>query len=130
MKKFLLPGIILTVLLLLGGSFLFSKNSSDPSSNQPSTPPFPSSHEYFWGDGCPHCENVAKFFETWNKKDAVAVDKKEVWSNKENNNLMLARAKYCGIKPSDLGVPFLFTPEGKCLSGDELIIEYFKSLEI
>lgn len=125
MKKAIIGGIIVTILILLGGSYFLSKNSSSP---QQTSLPLPTSVEYFWGDGCPHCANVAKFFETWDGKDKIAIDKKEVWSNKENQTLMLARAKSCGIKPSDLGVPFLYTPDGKCISGDALIIEYFKSL--
>lgn len=123
MKKF--PVIIgaITLLLIVGRAFLFSRPQS-----QTSNTPLPTSYEYFWGDGCPHCANVQAFFDSWDKKDKVSIDKKEVWSNAANARLMQERVKYCGISPSGMGVPFLFTPDGKCLSGDTSIIDFFKSL--
>ena len=73
---------------------------------------------YFWGDGCPHCANVQAFFDTWEKKDQISLTKLEVWNNRDNASLMAERAKSCNINPSGMGVPFLVTPEGKCLTGD------------
>lgn len=114
---------IIALALIAGGVFLLS--SSKPSAVEP----LPTVHEYFWGDGCPHCAIVAEFLETWPDKDKIAIEKKEVWSNQMNYLLMQKRAQYCKINKNDLGVPLLFTPEGKCLIGDQPIIDYFKSLK-
>jgi len=124
-KKFpFIAGVItLAIAIIVGGVFLFSKNSSQDSGFQP-----PDSYEYYWGDGCPHCTNVQAFFDTWDKKDQIDILKLEVWSNPANARLMRERAKNCEINPSGMGVPFLVTPEGKCLTGDESIIDHFKSL--
>ena len=65
---------------------------------------------------------------TWEKKNQTDIVKLEVWSNPANARLMRERAKTCGLDTSQLGVPFLVTPEGKCLTGAESIIELFKSL--
>ena len=43
---------------------------------------------------------------------------------------MTERAKICEIKSSEMGVPFLVTPEGKCFAGDQSIIEHFKNLSL
>ena len=123
MKKIPIIIGVITLLLIVGGAFLFPRPQTQDSTFQ-----LPSSYEYFWGDGCPHCANVQAFFDSWDKKDKVSIEKKEVWNNATNARLMQERAKYCGISPSGMGVPFLFTPEGKCLPGDTSIIDFFKSL--
>ncbi len=126
MKRFFLPGtIILTILAIIGGVFFFSKPQ-----NQTSNLQLPTSYEYYWGDGCPHCAVVEEFLNSWENKDKVQIDKKETWNNRENANLLNQRAKSCSIRPSEVGVPFLFTPDGKCITGDTPIIDYFKSLEL
>lgn len=85
---------------------------------------------YFWGNGCPHCAVVNDFFDSWEGKDKVKVNKYEVWYNKENQELMTQKAEsVCNIPQNKLAVPLLITPEGKCLNGDESIIKYYKSLE-
>ncbi|MEK7550938.1 MAG: hypothetical protein AAB535_04120 [Patescibacteria group bacterium] len=122
-NKFGLVVAGITLLIILGGVFLFSG-----SQNQTANTPLPTYYEYFWGDGCPHCANVQAFFNTWEKKDQIDINKLEVWNNAANARLMQKRAKYCNISPSGMGVPFLFTPEGKCLTGDGPIINLFKSL--
>ncbi len=126
MKKLFVPFLLgVTLIIIVGGVFLFSNKKGEPE-----TSPLPSSYEYFWGDGCPHCANVEEFFSTWEGRDKVAIDKKEVWSNRNNALLMRNRAVYCKLPLDTLGVPFLFTPEGKCINGDEAIIEFFKGLEL
>jgi thiol-disulfide isomerase/thioredoxin len=115
--------IVVIVLLLGGGAFLVTKDSSKP---VPS--PEPNTYEYFWGDGCPHCKIVADFFESWENKDKIKINKLEVWNNTKNASLMNERAKICNIARTEMGVPFMVTPDGTCLSGDQPIIDHFKSL--
>lgn len=123
MKKIPLITGVITLIVIIGGVLLFSNQGQTPTSPFP-----PSSYEYFWGDGCPHCANVQAFFDTWEKKDQVDINKLEVWNSPQNARLMKQRAKDCNISPKGMGVPFLVTPDGKCLSGDTDIIDLFKSL--
>ena len=123
MKRFGLIAIVATLIILAGGVYLFSRGSTSPA-----VAPV-SGYEYFWGNGCPNCETVEKFFETWEGRDKVAIEKKEVWYNKTNAGLMAARGQTCGIPRSELGVPFLVTPEEKCLIGSVDIINLFTEME-
>lgn len=123
MKKFTIIAVVLTLVIVVGGVFLASKGASPNKSY-----PLPTILTYYWGDGCPHCKIVADFMSSWNKKDTVKIDKKEVWNNAANANELRARYTYCNVPQSQMGVPLLFTPDGKCYSGDTPIIDYLKSL--
>lgn len=127
MKRFpLLVGIAL-ILIIIGGVFLFSRN---PTNNSEAAPPtLPDSYEYYWGEGCPHCKNVEKFLNTWENRDKIQVDKKEVYKNQDNIDLFRSRVEYCKLPNNRVGVPFLFTPEGKCFVGDTPIINLFEQIE-
>lgn len=86
---------------------------------------------YFWGNGCPHCAVVNDFFESWEGKDKVSLQKYEVWYNDGNAELMAQKAEeICKLTPNELAVPLMILPDGQCLKGDEPIIEYYKSLEL
>lgn len=117
--------IIVTILILVGGAFLVTKDNSKPIPS-----PEPNTYEYFWGDGCPHCKIVADFMETWSGKDKIKINKLEVWNNTKNAEVMAERAKVCNIPRTELGVPFMVTPDGKCLTGDQPIIDHFKKLDL
>lgn len=99
------------------------------------TYPLPSNLEYYWGNGCPHCKKVEEFLSSWDPPIGEAgkknkIDKKEVWNNEANAQELKARYEYCKItNPSEMGIPLLFTPEGKCYSGDTPIIDYLKNLK-
>ncbi|MEJ2441639.1 MAG: hypothetical protein P8Y06_01815 [Patescibacteria group bacterium] len=125
MKRFPLIIAVMTVLVILLGIFLFSRKPSGESVASP----LPSNYEYFWGEGCPHCANVAEFLNSWENANRVEIEKKEVYENQENAKLLLTRAQSCNLPNNQVGVPFLFTPEGKCLVGDSPIISFFKQLE-
>ena len=125
MKKLITFGII-TVALLAGGIAFLSRGETTPQVQSQNT----TAYEYFWGEGCTHCQKVAEFFDTWDKKDKVVIDKKEVFGNQINQLLLTKRAKSCNINQNEIGVPFLYTPDGKCLTGDQPIIEYFQNLSL
>lgn len=127
MKKITIIAVILTLIIIVGGVFLVSRGQS---SNNTNNYPLPADLTYYWGNGCPHCKIVADFLSTWDKKDTVKVDKKEVWSSVANANELKARYKYCKVPQSQMGVPLLFTPDGKCYSGDTEIINYLKNIEL
>ncbi|MFZ3301606.1 MAG: hypothetical protein WA152_02765 [Microgenomates group bacterium] len=113
--------IVATILIMFGGAYIFSK---------PVEIPELSGYEYYWGDGCPHCKIVDEFFSTWSGKDKINIKKLEVWNNTKNAELMAERAKNCNIVRTEMGVPLLVTPEGKCFIGDQPIIEHYKSLNL
>lgn len=123
MNKFGIIAAAATFLIIIGGVFIMGRpqKSAVPS-------PEPGTYEYFWGDGCPHCAVVDEFVKTWEKKDSINIKKMEVWYNRENAQIMADRAAKCGIKKEGMGVPLLYTPNGKCLTGDGPIIELYKSL--
>lgn len=127
MKKSFILVLAATVLIFIAGILLVSKGGGN---NTNGSYPTPTNLTYYWGNGCPHCAKVEEFLKTWEKKDQVKIDKKEVWYNKVNAKELQARYQTCGIaNPNEMGVPLLFTPEGKCFSGDTPIIDYFKSLK-
>lgn len=83
-----------------------------------------SSTIYFYGEECPHCKDVLAFFDKndiYNKVDFV---KKEVWHNKKNGEELRTAALKCGMNPSNIGVPFVFS-EGKCYMGGPDVINFF-----
>lgn len=126
MNKFGILVIAITVLILGSGIFMATR------------PPKPqelpaydlSKYLYFWGNGCPHCKNVADFENTWENKDKLEIQKYEVWYDSKNQALMTKLAnEVCGINPKGMAVPLLIKPDKQCLQGDTPIIEYYKSLK-
>ena len=120
-NKFPLIIGLITLVIVIGGAVLLTKN-------QPQKLSLPENYEYFWKDGCPHCENVAKFLETWDRRDQVKIDKFDIATDRQSQDRMVERATYCKLNTTQLGVPLLFTPDGKCFEGDEPIIEFLKKL--
>lgn len=114
---------IFTVLLFVGGIFLFTKNEG---SEQPASTEI---HEYFWSITCSHCKTVSEFMEGREGKERIQIEKFEVSGSVQNKNLFLQRGQFCKIPQNQLGVPLLITPEGKCLNGDRPIIDYFEDME-
>jgi glutaredoxin len=124
MRKFLLPIVIVfaTILLIAGGVMMFSKKEKQALG-------LPTTYEYYWSTTCPHCAQVQEFLDSWEGKDKLSLDEKEI-GDFANSTLLIKRASYCNIPIETVGVPFLFTPEGQCLVGDEPIIEFFKGLSL
>ena len=79
----------------------------------------------FYGDGCPHCAVVEQHLEQNQIGNKVRFERKEVYLHPNNAKELKTKAKECGIPEDDIGVPFLWH-EGKCLIGDQPIIEFFK----
>lgn len=79
----------------------------------------------YYGDTCPHCLIVNKFLEENKIQEKFSFEHLEVYKNKNNARLLSESAKKCGIDENQIGVPFLWS-EGKCLVGDENIINFFK----
>lgn len=70
----------------------------------------------FWGDGCPHCKNLAQFFDL-NKselKDKMNLYTFEVWKDSTNLKFMKDFGKFLGETPQ--GVPYMIIGD-KTFSG-------------
>ena len=122
MKNFPLIAGIVSVLIIVGGVFLFSKGE------KPLLSPPAGTVEYYWRVGCPHCENVDKFLSSWPDKDKITINKFEAGSDRNNAKNLQQRAISCNIALAEIGVPLLFTSEGKCFTGDTPIIDFFTNL--
>lgn len=114
-------GIIIAI--MIGAFFFLSKPSTQPTNLTPSD-----TLVYFWSVTCPHCKNVADFLETWQNTPKLKMDKKEISQNADNQALFTQQGAKCDIPSSEMGVPLLVTYEGKCITGDTPVINYFKSL--
>jgi len=87
---------------------------------------------FFWGEGCPHCENVLKsgVLEEVAKIEDVNVYKLEVYNNQENRDKYTKFADELGISQYQRGVPFLVIECKKGYSyfiGDTPIINNLKN---
>lgn len=80
---------------------------------------------FFYGNTCPHCEDVEKWLKDNKVEEKLKITKKEVYDNKTNALELSKRAESCGLPTDSVGVPFLYTPEGKCYVGTPDIITYF-----
>jgi len=124
MKKFPILVGLATVLIIIIGVLILSRGNSGNALS------LPNNYEFFYSSTCPHCKNVEDFLNSWDKKDKVKIDKFEVGTNSANATNMLKRSTYCKLPNDQIGaVPFLFTPDGKCLVGDEPIINFFQNLK-
>ncbi len=125
MNKFGIGIIIFTFLILSAGAYFFTKPEKQVEIPQKEA----NTYEYFWGNGCPHCKVVADFFNSSDKDEKVNLVKYEVWYDQNNTKIMEDRYNKCDPKPTGaMAVPFMVTPDGKCLVGDAPIIELFNNL--
>jgi hypothetical protein len=82
---------------------------------------------FFWGQGCPHCENVMKYINDNKAETKVKISYKEVYNDKTNQQLLTDTVKNCPeIDTSQgIGVPLGFVRASqKCLYGDQPIIDW------
>lgn len=90
----------------------------------------------FYGDGCPHCKEEEKWFETYLKKNEfIKLHRYEVWNNKDNQE------KYSKVhdilNDASSGVPYLIIGETVITGFDEEItperiknaVEYYKNIK-
>lgn len=82
---------------------------------------------FYWGDGCPHCENVEKWMKENNVDQKLKIAQKEVYKNTENRQELIDSVnKYCPeLNQNGVGVPVGFDPvNNKCIQGDTPIIDF------
>ena len=86
---------------------------------------------FFWGDGCPHCENVEDWINQSEAETKLKINFKEIYYSEENrNDLLEIVEEYCPelVSNGSIGVPTAFDPVGKqCIQGDTPIISFLAS---
>lgn len=125
MKKIIFPALIIIAIV---GSFLFVFRQR-PGETKPEVKGGNNfSVILFYGETCPHCKKVEEWLVDHPQIEKnVNLVKKEVYYNQENGRELAAKAKECNIDESQgIGVPFLYD-NGKCLVGDQPIIDYLSS---
>ena len=115
---------IISILIVLGVFYgLFQLLSQAPSNTQ--VPDDQTDMIFFWGEGCPHCENVKDYITEKKLNDRLKINQKEVYYKQQNKNQMLSFAQKCNIDTTNgIGVPFAyFNSDSSCLVGDQPIID-------
>jgi thiol-disulfide isomerase/thioredoxin len=65
---------------------------------------------FFWGKGCPHCEEEKEFLDGLKRaQPSLEIREFEVWYHRENAGLMAAMLRAHGVRPS--GVPVTFVDD-------------------
>lgn len=76
----------------------------------------------FWGEGCPHCENVKEAIKEKNIDKTLTIDYKEVYYDQDARQLFFTKLQECRIETSRAGVPSLYL-DGKCYSGENEVMD-------
>ena len=120
-KKAIVLGVVSLLLLAVG--LWFWGSASQKTSSVPT--PVATDIIFFFGQECPHCQDVEKFVSANKISDKVKFDSLEVWHNSANADLMLQKAGECGISKDSVGVPLLYS-KGKCYIGTPEVENFFK----
>jgi thiol-disulfide isomerase/thioredoxin len=105
MKRILFAIFIFTF-LFLGASPLIPQNKIFFGA-EPALAGEPTTVYFFWGDGCPHCDEEKPFLERMEEKySELEVEMMEVWSNRENAELFQKMASAYNTQAR--GVPATF----------------------
>jgi len=130
-NKIIIPTILFAFALIFSFYVLSQeKNKTEIVTNEtiqtiPTTSESSDQIIFFYGDGCPHCAIVEKYFKENKIEEKIKFAQKEVYYNKNNAKELEAKARICGLATDSIGVPFLWDGE-KCLIGDEDIIYFFQ----
>lgn len=81
---------------------------------------------FFYGQGCPHCTNVEKYFQENDIYNQYPIDKREIYFNRENAQLYNNVVDNLNVPTDQRGVPALVIGN-KFLVGDTPIIQNFES---
>jgi glutaredoxin len=79
----------------------------------------------FYGNGCPHCQNVDNFIKENKIEEKISLEKKEVFESEENAKELLGAAQKCNLATTEIGVPFLWDGS-ECFMGETDIINFLK----
>lgn len=121
-KKNIFLSLLVVVILFVLAFVIFQEEANAPEKEMGTS----AGIIYYYGEECPHCQDVLKFLEENKISEKVEFQKKEVWHNKNNSEEMMKKVEECGLNPDTVGVPFLYA-EGKCLIGTPKVEGFFKS---
>ena len=79
---------------------------------------------YFWGQGCPHCAQVDKFFEEKGFYDKYPIEKKEIYFNHENAALLNEYYDKYNVPLDSRGVPAVFIGDHYLIGGLDIPNEF------
>ncbi len=93
---------------------------------------FATKYLYFYGNWCPHCENVREYFDDNAIMEKFDITKKEIRRNKTNSLIFSQYIKALNLSPREVGVPFMIILEDdwdmSYTSWDTPIISHFKNI--
>ncbi len=120
--------VILFSFLLVGFVVVGSrkKDTKTVVNNQNTTSFSASEITYYYGNTCPHCKEVESWIEENKIDEKLKIIKKEVYDNPSNAAELRLAAQKCGLDTTAIGVPFLYSPDGKCFIGTPDVISFLK----
>jgi glutaredoxin len=80
---------------------------------------------FFYGRECPHCKEAERFIQDNKIDQKVKFDSVEVWHNQNNANLLVQKARECGMADLQISVPFVWN-QGKCYVGTPDVEAFLK----
>lgn len=113
--------IFLAIIIILGIWYFFFRNNQVTGDNGNSQ----TQQILFTREDCSHCQNVKKYIADNKVDEKISFQVLDAQTSSANADLLLKKAVACGIKTDQIGVP-LYWNNGKCLVGDQEIIDYFK----
>jgi len=84
----------------------------------------------FYSTSCPHCQKVSQYLsdnKIEEKLDVLKLKVDDENTDKANIDLWFQKVQECNLGEESLGVPFMYH-QGKCVIGDQPIIDYINSL--
>ena len=124
MKQQLLAFSIILI-ALFGTLFLVYQTTQSSLSTTSSVTLDKDAFIYFYGNTCPHCAELNEWLKETGIEKKVKFEKREVYQNKANANLMEQAAQICNLDTTQLGVPFVYD-NGKCYIGSDQAKEIFQ----
>jgi len=73
---------------------------------------------FYWGVGCPHCENIKEYIKENQIDKKILIEEREVYNDKKNLEMLRMDAQRCGLGSSMIGIPFLVYKQ-KCYVGED-----------
>ncbi len=123
--------VILVTAGVLGGVIWGSqksKNQNQVTINITATPVQGEANEngiiFYYSQTCPHCVETEEWMQNNQVEEKLKIIKKEVSLDQVKALELTAAAEKCGFNTDSVEVPFLLTPDKKCLVGTTEIIDY------